>query len=72
MLTKETIYKKQNLFRTEKHNINTVEQNKKALNAYDDRRFILEDSVDTLAWGHYELNIEKNNFLNYLKASTVF
>ncbi|KAL4148739.1 hypothetical protein QTP88_002907 [Uroleucon formosanum] len=63
LLTKESKYVKQNLFRTKKHDIFTVEQNKKALSVYDDKRFILDNGIDTLAWGHYKTNIDRNDFL---------
>jgi hypothetical protein len=35
--------------------------------ACDDKRFILENGINILAWGHYKINIEKDNFLNCLK-----
>jgi hypothetical protein len=35
--------------------------------AYDDKRFVLENGINTLAWGHYKTNIEKDNFPNCLK-----
>ncbi|KAL4121384.1 hypothetical protein QTP88_013907 [Uroleucon formosanum] len=68
LLTKETKYVKQNLFRTKKHDIFTVEQNKKALSVYDDKRFILDNGIDTLAWGHYKTNINRNDFVNHLNT----
>ena len=55
LLTREPIYKKQNMFRTKKHDIYTVEQNKEALSFYDDKRFILKDVINSLAWGHYKI-----------------
>jgi hypothetical protein len=67
LLTKEPIYKKRKMFRTKNQYIYTVEQNKKAISAYDDKRFILEDGINTLAWGHYKIQIEKDKFLNHLK-----
>lgn len=67
LLTKEPIYRKQNLFRTENHDIYTVEQIKKALSAYDDKRFVLENGINTLAWGQYKINTETDKCLNYLK-----
>ena len=70
LLTKEPIYKKQNLFRTKRHDIYTVEQNKKALIAHDDKRHILSNGLDTLAWVHYQIKVEKDQFLNHLKELT--
>lgn len=55
LFTKEPIYKKQNLFRTDKHDICTLEQNKLALSADDDKWCILDDGINTLAWGHYRI-----------------
>jgi len=52
LLTKESIYKKQNMFKTDKHDIYTAELNKKALSAYDNKQFILDNDINTLAWGH--------------------
>jgi len=37
------------------------------LSAYDDKRFILENDLNTLAWGHYKIKIEKDHFINHLK-----
>ena len=44
-----------NSFRSEKHDIFTQKINKIALSADDDKRFVLEDGVHTLAWGHWRL-----------------
>lgn len=46
------IIKNQNLFRTRLHRIYTENMNKVALNSNDDKRIILEDKVNTLAYGH--------------------
>jgi len=67
LLTRESDYKKQNVFKTEKHNVYRVELNKKALSACDDKRFVLDNGINTLAWGHYKMNIKNENVLNYLK-----
>ena len=66
-LTEKPIYKKQNMYRTKMHEIYTVEQNKKALSAHDDKRHILENGTNTLAWGHYQFGVEKDQFLDHLK-----
>lgn len=42
-------------FRSTKHVINTVEMSKLCLCAFDDKRYILDDGVRTLAYGHYSL-----------------
>ena len=42
-------------FRSTNHIINTVEMSKVCLSAFDDKRYILDDSVHTLAHGHYTL-----------------
>ncbi|VVC38918.1 Hypothetical protein CINCED_3A024946, partial [Cinara cedri] len=59
-------YVKQNIFRTDKNEIYIVEQNKKALSVYDDKRYILENGIDTVAWGHYSTKIKRDNFREYL------
>ena len=42
-------------FRSTKHVINTVEMSKLCLCAFDDKRYILDDGIRTLAYGHYSL-----------------
>ena len=37
------------------HNLFTYEINKRALCAYDDKRFILDDGINTLAYGHFAI-----------------
>ena len=40
-------------FRSKMHKVDTVEQVKKALSRYDDKRFILDDGISTRAHGHF-------------------
>ena len=47
--------RKMNVIRSHKHDIYTEEVNKVALSSNDDKRYILEDGIDTLAWGHYRI-----------------
>ena len=42
-----------NTFKSTNHVLNTVEMTKLCLNAFDDKRFILEDGTNTLPYGHY-------------------
>jgi len=44
-----------NVIRSHKHDIYTEEVNKIALSANDDKRFILDDGIHTLAHGHYKI-----------------
>ncbi|XP_071055460.1 uncharacterized protein [Onthophagus taurus] len=49
---KNTMFAKQILFRSCNHTVYTVLQNKLVLSPYDAKRFIKDDGIDTLAWGH--------------------
>ena len=40
-------------FRSHLHTIHTVKIKKECLSAYDDKRYILDDGVNTLAYGHF-------------------
>ena len=42
-----------NVIRSRGHNVFTEEINKVALSGNDDKRYIKEDNVHTLAWNHY-------------------
>ena len=50
--TGKEILRKQNIIRSYNHEVFTEEVNKIALSAADDKRYLLKDSHDTLAWGH--------------------
>jgi hypothetical protein len=56
-LREKTIeHAKYRLFRSRAHKIETVEYSKVALCAYDDKRFVPNDGVATLAYGHVRLS----------------
>jgi len=42
-----------NAFKSTNHVLNTVQMMKLCLNAFDDKRFILEDGTNTLPYGYY-------------------
>ena len=56
VLNKTTKRIVQSNIRSYDHEVYTEKINKVALNWYDDKRYILEDGVHTLAWGHYKIN----------------
>ena len=45
--------------RSKQHNIITIRQQRCGLSPYDDKRYILEDGVSTMAYGHYRTAINK-------------
>ena len=47
--------RKMNIIRSHMHEVYTEEVNKVALCSDDDKRYILEDGIDTLALGHYRI-----------------
>ena len=47
--------RKMNIIRSHRHEVYTEEVNKVALCPSDDKRYILEDGVHTLALGHYKI-----------------
>ena len=51
---------KQNVIKSRHHNIGTYHQNKVALTAYDTKRWICGNGVNTLAYGHFATSIENN------------
>jgi hypothetical protein len=50
-------------FRTYQHEIYTIEMKKSGLSAFDDKRFVLEDGKQTVAWGYKY--IKKEDIVNY-------
>ena len=52
--------RRQNIIRSYEHEVYTEEINKIALSAADDKRYLLKDSYDTLAWGHRRIKELEN------------
>ena len=52
--------RRQNIIRSYEHTLYTEEVNKVALSAADDKRYLLKDSFDTLALGHYKIKEMEN------------
>ena len=48
-------YCQMTIFKSINHNIFTQKVNKSSLSASDDKRFLIKDSNETYAWGHYRI-----------------
>ena len=55
LTTGKELLRKQNILRSYDHEVYTEEVNKVALSALDDKRYILNDGMHTLAWGHHKI-----------------
>ena len=47
--------RRQSCIRSTLHEVYTVSELKLALNPYDDKRYVVPESVATLPWGHYKI-----------------
>ena len=65
--------------KSKNHNLGTYETNKISLSCFDDKRYILKDGVNTLAYGHKDIlkwirlaylimHTKKKVFLKYKKS----
>ncbi|CAC5417052.1 unnamed protein product [Mytilus coruscus] len=57
ILDQKNIMCQQNLIQSKKHKLHMVNVNKVALSAFDDKRYVMDNGVDTLAFGHYRINL---------------
>lgn len=53
--SKSSIIRTNRGIRSFKHHLYSIEVDKLALSAYDDKRYLLHDGIDTLAYGHYKI-----------------
>jgi hypothetical protein len=49
------IVNEQNSIRSKNHHVYSIKQSKITLNPHDDKRYIKEDKINTLPWGHYKI-----------------
>ena len=53
LLNEEQMHHKMNTIRSHKHQLGSYEVNKISLSCFDDKRYILEDGIESYAYGHY-------------------
>ena len=51
--------------KSKNHNITTYEKNKISLSAFDDKRYILDDGINILPYGHKDLPKNEQDCLNH-------
>ena len=51
------ISRQQSCIRSKLHKVYTIRETKIALSPYDDKRYVIRDSTDTLPWGHYKISL---------------
>ena len=52
----------QNLIKSRAHKVGTYHQTKVALTAFDTKRYICDDNINTLAYGHHYITAIKDSF----------
>jgi len=55
LFNEENVYRTMNNIRSINHDLYCQEINKLALSSYDDKRYVLNDKINTLAYGHYSI-----------------
>ena len=56
LFNKEQMYHKMKTIRSQNHQLGSYEINKVSLSCFDDKRYILEDGINSYAYGHYAIN----------------
>lgn len=58
ILEKKIFYAEMFNFKSKLHEIYTALMNKKSLDGSDDKRYICDDNINTLAWGNYKIGLD--------------
>lgn len=56
LLNNTQMYHKMKTIRSQNHELNSYEINKTSLSCFDDKRYLLENGLDSYAYGHYKIN----------------
>ena len=55
LLNEEQIHHKMKTIRSKNHQLGSYEINKVSLSCFDDKRYILENGINSYAYGHYKI-----------------
>ena len=55
LINKKQLTRDMNLIKSKHHKVNTINVSKIALSCFDNKRYILDDGITSLAYGHYFL-----------------
>ena len=56
LFNKKQMYHKMKTIRSKNHQLGSYEINKVSLSCFDDKRHILENGINSYAYGHYAIN----------------
>lgn len=59
---KQQLHHKMDTIRSNCHNRSSYEVNKVSLSCFDDKRYILKDRINSLAYGHYQIKEFERSF----------
>ena len=55
LLNNKQLHHKMKTIRSQNHELGSYEINKVSLSCFDDKRYILEDGINSYAYGHYNI-----------------
>lgn len=55
LFANQSFYRYSTAIRSHGHKVYSIKQNKKALSSYDDKRYILQDGITSLPYGHFRI-----------------
>ena len=53
----ENLFVAMNIIRSKNHNLFSIRQNKMALNSKDEKRYVCNNRINTLPYGHYSIKL---------------
>ena len=70
LMNRTIMYSRMNQIRSYNHDVYSIEMRKISESPFDDKRYVLENGVDTIAHGHYEIQEKNVNSTQYYDAGS--